>query len=228
MDESEMVRRFKLPDDLMKDWQILLRYIADMLNVKISFITRIIDDDLEMFVVSQDDKKNPKYSTGSKMKIYGTFCEQTMQHNQKPHIVPDGRKDPQYMDAKDFSSGYISYLGFPVRFPSGELFGTLCVEHSEPRDYSESHIKLLETCRNLIETHIALSLDKEASLRMGSNEMQGKDVESNETEPVCAHCHKIRLKDQEWITLEKWLLEREIVKFTHGICPECMKRFYDI
>lgn len=218
---------FELPDELLTDWKTLLKYIADMLNVKISFVARIVDDDAEMLVLSEEDQEHPKYTTGSQLKIYGTFCEQTMEHTRKPHIVPDGRTDPQYMDVKDFSNGYISYMGFPVRFPSGELFGTLCVEDDKAHEYQEPHIKLMETCKNLIEAHIALYVDKTIHDRKKLLEAQKKQHGIRNIEPICAHCRKIRRRDQKWVKLETWLVERNIVKFTHGICPECIDKYYD-
>ena len=44
--------------------------------------------------------------------------------------------------------------------------------------------------------------------------------------PICAHCKKIRDEQGEWQALERYLFERLGVRFTHGICPECMAEYY--
>lgn len=48
--------------------------------------------------------------------------------------------------------------------------------------------------------------------------------------PICASCKKIRDEDKEekpWVFPEKYIMERlPNVGFTHGICPECVKKLY--
>ncbi len=43
--------------------------------------------------------------------------------------------------------------------------------------------------------------------------------------PVCASCKKIRL-DDKWIPIEKYIQDRTEAQFSHGMCPECMVKFY--
>ncbi|MFW5802601.1 MAG: hypothetical protein ACOCWJ_01670 [Verrucomicrobiota bacterium] len=51
--------------------------------------------------------------------------------------------------------------------------------------------------------------------------------------PVCSSCHRIRLEDQDkpenqehWMTLEEYVRENTDVKFSHGVCPDCMQKLY--
>jgi len=44
--------------------------------------------------------------------------------------------------------------------------------------------------------------------------------------PICSHCKKIRNDEGYWQTLEKYLHEHSEAKLTHGICPDCLKRYY--
>jgi len=46
--------------------------------------------------------------------------------------------------------------------------------------------------------------------------------------PICMHCHKIRNDQQSWERLEKYLSEHTDAEFTHGLYPECMKKYYNI
>jgi PAS domain S-box-containing protein len=45
--------------------------------------------------------------------------------------------------------------------------------------------------------------------------------------PICASCKKIRDDNGYWNQLEKYIIEHSDAKFTHGICPECTKIFFD-
>ena len=45
--------------------------------------------------------------------------------------------------------------------------------------------------------------------------------------PICAHCKKIRDDQGFWTQLEAYLVEHSEADFTHGICPECMRQYFD-
>lgn len=44
--------------------------------------------------------------------------------------------------------------------------------------------------------------------------------------PICAHCKSIRDDQGYWNRLEAYLLEHSEVELSHGVCPECAKKFY--
>ena len=44
--------------------------------------------------------------------------------------------------------------------------------------------------------------------------------------PICAHCKKIRDDEGYWQQVEQYVQERSQAQFSHGICPECAKKYY--
>jgi hypothetical protein len=44
--------------------------------------------------------------------------------------------------------------------------------------------------------------------------------------PICAHCKKIRNDEGYWEQIEGYIKERSLAEFSHGICPECMNKYY--
>jgi glucose-6-phosphate-specific signal transduction histidine kinase len=44
--------------------------------------------------------------------------------------------------------------------------------------------------------------------------------------PICASCKKIRDDKGYWGAVESYISEHSDASFTHGICPDCMKRLY--
>lgn len=44
--------------------------------------------------------------------------------------------------------------------------------------------------------------------------------------PICAHCKKIRDDKGYWNQLEEYIQDRSDTQFSHGICPECAKKYY--
>ena len=44
--------------------------------------------------------------------------------------------------------------------------------------------------------------------------------------PICANCKKIRDDKNEWEQLEQYITKHSDAKFSHGLCPDCMKSLY--
>jgi hypothetical protein len=44
--------------------------------------------------------------------------------------------------------------------------------------------------------------------------------------PICASCKKIRDDKGFWSQVEVYVRDRSEAEFSHGICPDCMKRLY--
>jgi K+-sensing histidine kinase KdpD len=44
--------------------------------------------------------------------------------------------------------------------------------------------------------------------------------------PICAGCKKIRDDQGYWVEVERYIQERTEAHFTHGMCRECLKRWY--
>ncbi len=44
--------------------------------------------------------------------------------------------------------------------------------------------------------------------------------------PICANCKKIRDDKGFWTQVESYIQERSQARFSHGICPDCMKKLY--
>ena len=46
--------------------------------------------------------------------------------------------------------------------------------------------------------------------------------------PICTSCKKIRDGQGYWNQLEIYIREHTEAEFTHGLCPECVKKFYPV
>lgn len=44
--------------------------------------------------------------------------------------------------------------------------------------------------------------------------------------PICSFCKKIRNSEGKWEILEKFVGEHSEANFSHGLCPECLKKNY--
>lgn len=44
--------------------------------------------------------------------------------------------------------------------------------------------------------------------------------------PICANCKNIRNDKGYWERIESYIAKHSDAEFTHGICPECMRKLY--
>jgi hypothetical protein len=44
--------------------------------------------------------------------------------------------------------------------------------------------------------------------------------------PICASCKKIRNDEGYWDQVETYIQQHSHAQFSHGICPECLRRLY--
>ncbi len=84
---------------------------------------------------------------------------------------------------------------------------------------------ILVTLRDASE-HIQAEKEKEKILQ----ELQ-KALEKIQTLrgllPICAYCKKIRNDQGYWEQVETYIKTHSLADFTHGICPDCMKKLED-
>ncbi len=46
--------------------------------------------------------------------------------------------------------------------------------------------------------------------------------------PICTSCKKIRDDGGYWTQLEIYIREHSDAEFSHGLCPECVKKYYPV
>jgi diguanylate cyclase (GGDEF)-like protein/PAS domain S-box-containing protein len=79
-------------------------------------------------------------------------------------LVPDATSDPAWAHNPDIKLGMIAYLGFPLLWPTGQVFGTMCVLDRQENPFSQTYIRLLEQLKNIVEHDLRL-LDADVRLR---------------------------------------------------------------
>jgi hypothetical protein len=121
-------------DGLRRRWQGLLDVLAEVVDVPAALIMRVHEHEIEVFARSS----NPDnvYHAGERADLdTGLYCE-TVMASQAELLVPDALADPDWDHNPDIELGMISYLGLPLRWPTGDVFGTICVLDRRPNAYS--------------------------------------------------------------------------------------------
>ncbi len=144
---------------ITEKWQSLLDTVAKVVNVPSGLIMRLNEDTIEVFLKSQTDG-NP-YHAGEKADlIYGLYCE-TVIGTQKELLVTDATKSPVWRkNNPDVDINMISYLGYPINWPDGKVFGTVCLLDNKENSFNDNFKKLLYLTKKHIESDLQLFFSK--------------------------------------------------------------------
>ena len=98
---------------------------------------------------------------------------------------------------------------------------------TKPFDPDELRARV-EVGRRLVETQAAL-IESRSMLAAKVQELR-QALEQIKTlrgiVPICANCKKIRNDEGYWQQVEVYVRNHTEAEFTHGICPECIKKLY--
>ncbi|WP_249790941.1 ATP-binding protein [Bradyrhizobium sp. SRL28] len=150
--EADMLPNIQVPAEVMRKWQEIVDLLADILNVPSALIMRAEPPNIKVFV-SSESKGNPYEPDEIACLNTGLYCE-TVMNTRRPLIVPDALQDEAWKSNPDIKLGMISYLGVPVSWPDGEIFGTICVLDRKSNEYSELYLRLLLQWRDVLQADL--------------------------------------------------------------------------
>lgn len=146
-------------DLTIKKWQDIIDLLSITINVPSALIMRLEEKHICVYLKS-NTKCNP-YKKGERAELLsGLYCE-TVVGNKSCLLVPNALLDPLWKENPDTKLNMISYLGFPIVWPDGEVFGTICVLDNKENYYNNKQIKLMELLRDSIEKDLQLILEEE-------------------------------------------------------------------
>jgi GAF domain-containing protein len=220
LDSKLITKQIKISETILDKWQSIVNDLAEFMKVEISFITNIRDEILEFVSVNQS--KIHSHKKGEIYKLKGLFCEKTIALKSY-HLVPNALTDPEWNKSAEMKYGFISYLGFPLHWPNGDIYGTLCVNDRKQQDYSPFRISIMEHFKDLLESQLSL-LYKNFELNYINLELRDSLEQIKYLKkllPICSKCKKIRDDSGKWHQLEIYIREKTGTQFTHGLCNEC-------
>ncbi|TXT63093.1 MAG: Signal transduction histidine kinase [Promethearchaeota archaeon] len=142
-----------ISDEIIEKWQNIVNILAKVSKVPVALIMRVQYPYIEVFR-SNITKSNP-YKVGDREHLTGLYCESVINTN-KPLLVENALKDPEWNQNPDIKLGMISYFGYPIVSPTKKMFGTICILDVKERQYSEQIRALLTQFKELIESHLEL------------------------------------------------------------------------
>lgn len=164
----------EVPQSIQDSWQAMLDTLSEVVDVPAALIMCVHGREIE--VLGRSSNEDNVYKRGEKAPLdTGLYCE-TVMDRKGELLVPNALADPEWNHNPDIELGMISYLGLPLRWPGGELFGTICILDNKENHHSDLHRRLLGQFQNAVE--LALSNIFEAHQKEARTDKALRESES--------------------------------------------------
>jgi transcriptional regulator with GAF, ATPase, and Fis domain len=152
----------EVPEETLSSWQHLVDLMARSSDVPAALIMRYDPPQIEV-LLSSATEGNPYYK-GERADIdMGFYCE-TVMNKRAPLLVPDALKDPEWAHNPDIKLGMTFYLGYPLMWPNGEIFGTICVLDRKYNNRAIQFLELICALKQMIERDLHLLIERKEIL----------------------------------------------------------------
>lgn len=160
----------EIPDAIQAKWQRIADLMAQIVNVPSGQITKFTEENLIIFAASSA-ARNP-FKNGDAVPLgAGMFCE-TVVGRREPMTVADIRPSPYWKNNPLSDTGMVSYIGVPIKWEDGEVFGTFCLLDTKANEYSTLFHELMLEFKNVIEADLqSILLQYDLRKKLSAQEM---------------------------------------------------------
>lgn len=172
-----------IPPEVFEQWQNIVELMSKIMKVPSAIITWVHLPYIDILLASRNPD-NP-YHQGAKVEIANHFCEWVVMHRE-PMILPNAHKSPLWMNAPEIEQNMISYMGFPIFWPSGKIFGTICVLDNKENHFTDEFKRMIELLRNMVQSHLELIVQKNELVRK-NRELELRQEEIHRLRDILQH-----------------------------------------
>lgn len=137
----------------IKKWQKVVDELTTLFGASGAWIMQANTKGLE--AVAANSSMIADAPAGTKFdRDINIYCKTVVETN-KLLYVKNAATDIYWEDNPEFTkSGLCSYLGLPIQWPGGAIFGTLCVLDNKETNYSEKFVDLLSQLKDIVESDL--------------------------------------------------------------------------
>ena len=115
----------EISPETLVEWQRVVDLTARLARVPASLIMRT-ERPTHTVLVTSHTEGNP-YAVGREYDLHALLYCQGVFDNDGELVVEDATRDPVWAGNEDLADGMRFYIGYPLKWPSGDVFGTICV-----------------------------------------------------------------------------------------------------
>ncbi len=162
-----------IPRETINLMQVIVDILAVLLDLPSALIMRVYPPYIEVFRASVTES-NP-YHVGEREHLAGLYCDTVMRTNDKL-LVKSALESEKWKNNPDIKLGMISYLGYPLLWPDGQPFGTICVLDMISREYSKYHQKIIQIFQKVIEQELIDAFEHHQLIKVNKDKPQSNFV----------------------------------------------------
>ena len=142
----------RIPKDMLGKWQRVVDILARLLHVPAGLIMKRVPPEHRVFIASRSPD-NP-YVVGDTFTLdTGLYCD-TVMRDRRLLLVRDAMKDSEWNRNPDLKHGMVFYLGLPLAWPDGSMFGTICVLDGQTNAQAITYTDLLVEFKGVVESDL--------------------------------------------------------------------------
>jgi len=151
-------RTIQITPSVLESWQGIVNTLAEFCDAPAVLIRRL--DNRHMQIVSTSGTDGNPYHQGQRTPLEELYCMQVV--NQKKTILIPNSSKHEIKGTFDVAQGMIAYLGFPLLWPDGEVFGTISLLDTKEHTYTPRFNNLICKFKELAETQLAMLFNNAA------------------------------------------------------------------
>ncbi len=165
----------EIPEEMQKKWQNIVDLAAKIVGVPSGLITCLQEEALEVFISSATEGNI--FDPGLKLELgLGWYCE-NVAGTRGEMVVSNALKKDNWRENPSVPYKMISYMGIPILWPDGEVFGTFCMLDSKENLYTELFKELLKSLREIIQNDLkSVLLYQQAKDDLMKKEFQIREI----------------------------------------------------
>ena len=178
--EYDVLSVVDVPDRFRERWQKALNTLADLLQVQAALVMRVHERHFEVFARSLGAGMVFEEGENAPPDIC-LYCEKVIS-NHSELAVSNALADPELPPNPDIAREMVSYLGLPLDWPTGEVFGTICVLDARSHEYSARDKSTLEQCRDFVQDELALMFENQTlSLEIAKRQISEQELRETQS-----------------------------------------------
>lgn len=162
--KDEMKKKISIPANTLVRWQETVDLMLDTMGVPVGLIVKG-DPHNEMEILVRRENPENVYLRGQVDHLNNHLFSRDVINNREELLVPNALRDPSWCHSPAARYGMVSYLGVPLIWPNGTIFGAICVLDYHENHYNEPCRKLLTHFQNSVEMGLRVLYDEQRLLQ---------------------------------------------------------------
>ena len=155
IDQNSWVNEQTDFDSVVEKWQSIVNLMSSIYKATAGFIVQHTSKGFQISIASQQPE-NPYGIEGVIPFDTNIFCKKIVETG-SPLYVKQATNMPEWDTNPEVSDdNFNSYLGVPILWPDGQIFGTICVMDFDVTDYDANYLELIQHFRDLVQSDLQL------------------------------------------------------------------------